>query len=152
MQKPLTGVAVGLIVLSGASVALAAVPGISDGGGAAPKVKPEQIVYTADGGALFAGAHRVSKHNLGSIHWSRWTSTKAVGSGANWFNDCNPFCFNGTYHGFAVTLKLTRPKVIRGHDVFTRMRVTYTGKAPSNTPTSQTWTFKRFGKMYFWNP
>ena len=145
------GVAVGLIAASGASAAMAAVPGVTSEGTAPPKVKPAQIVYTGDGSGLFAGAQRVSKKNLGSIQWTKWNKKKALGSGANWLNDCKPNCAKGTYHGYAVTLKLTRPRHKSGFFVFTRMLVTYTGKLPKGVSTSrQTRTLVDHNNFFVW--
>lgn len=153
MKKLVFGVAVGLTVFSGASVALAAVPGVIGlGTSPPPKVKPKTIVYTGDGSGFFAGATKVSKRNFGRLRWTKWTSSEALGSGANWIDNCTPYCYNGTITGYPVTLKLTRPRVIGGHDVFTRLRVTYTGTQPPNTAKAQTWKlqYRSTSKFFDW--
>jgi hypothetical protein len=154
MKKRFVGAAVFLIVASGASAALAALPGVTSEASAPPKVKPKTIIYTGDGSALFAGATAVSKTNFGSLHWSKWNKQKAVGSGGNWLNDCKPNCAAGHFHGFPVTLQLTQPKVIAGKDVFTRMLVTYTSKLPPHAVKSTTWklthTTSHAGTLFFW--
>jgi opacity protein-like surface antigen len=151
MKKPLIGVTVAVLAASGASAAMAAVPGVTSEGTASPKVKPKTIIYSGDGSAFFAGSQKVSKTNFGSLQWSKWNSTKALGSGGNWLNDCKPHCFNGKFHGYPVTLKLTRPRTVEGFNVFTRLLVTYTGKVPMSTPKSQTWKLGHSGKAFFWH-
>jgi hypothetical protein len=150
MKKPMIGVTVALFAASGASAALAAVPGVTGEGPAAPKVRPRQIGYTADGSGFFAGAQKVSKTNFGSIHWSQWNKKKALGSGGNWLNDCKPYCAAGHFHGYPVTLKLTTPKVVAGKHVFTKMIVTYTNTLPSHAVKTTTWTLKHNKTFFFW--
>src|SRR5438105_13848585 len=150
MKKPLIGVAVGLMFASGATAALAALPGVTAEGAAAPKVKPKTIIYTGDGSGLFAGAQAVSKTDFGSIHWSKWNHKRALGSGGNWLDDCKPDCARGKYHGYPVTLSLSRPRTVAGKDVFTRMVVTYTQNLPSHAVKTTTWKLSHSGKSFFW--
>jgi opacity protein-like surface antigen len=154
MKKPLIAVAVALMAASGASAALAALPGVTSEASAPPKVKPKTIVYTGDGSEFFAGAQSVSKSNFGSIHWSKWTRKKALGSGGNWLNDCKPNCAKGKFHGYPVTLKLTQPKKVAGHNVFTRMTVTYTQNLPPHAVKTTTWKLthstSKSGTLFFW--
>jgi opacity protein-like surface antigen len=152
MKKLVTGAAVFVIAASGASAALAAVPGVISEGTAPPKVKPKQIVYIM--GAFFAGPQRVSKTDLGRIHWSKWNKKKAVGSGGNWIDDCKPNCGKGTLHGYPVTLKLSQPKVVAGKDIFTQMVVTYASKVPPHAVKTTTWKVRhsktQAGTAFFW--
>jgi hypothetical protein len=154
MKKPLIGIAVGLTFAAGASAAMAALPGVTSEGSAPPKVKPTTIVYTGDGSGLFAGAKQVSKTNFGAIHWSKWTKTKAAGSGGNWLNDCKPDCARGKFHGYPVTLKLSKPKVVAGKDIFTQMVVTYTQTLPPHAVKTTTWkvshSTSKAGTLFFW--
>lgn len=150
MKKPLIGVAVGLTFAVGASAALAALPGVTSEGSAPPKVKPATILYTGDGSGLFAGATKVSKTNFGSIHWSKWNKTKAAGSGGNWLNDCKPSCAGGKFHGYPVKLTLTRPKMVAGKHIFTRMTVTYTQNLPPHAIKTTTWKVTHSGNLFFW--
>jgi opacity protein-like surface antigen len=154
MKKPLIAVAVAVLAASGASAALAAVPGVTSEASTPPKVKPKTIVYTGDGSGLFAGATKVSKTNFGSIHWSKWNKTKAVGSGGNWLNDCKPSCASGKFHGYPVKLTLTMPKVVAGKHIFTRMTVTYTQNLPAHAAKTTTWkvshSTSHAGTLFFW--
>jgi hypothetical protein len=149
-------VVVASIVAWGASAAAATLPGLTSESTAPPKVKPRQIIYSGDGSAFLAGAKKVSRHSFGSLKWSSWTKTGAIGSGGSWFNDCKPDCAAGTFHGYAVKLQASSPKVIAGKDVFTRLKVTYTGKKPGFVHhKTQTWTLRHTvtsaGTAFFWN-
>jgi opacity protein-like surface antigen len=152
MKKPLIGVVVALVAAAGASAAMAAAPGVISEGTAPPKVKPKQIVYGM--GELFAAAQRVSKTNLGNIHWSKWNKTKAVGSGGNWLDNCKPNCAKGKSLGYPVTLTLTRPKMVAGEHIFTRMTVTYTQNLPAHAAKTTTWkvthSTSHAGTLFFW--
>jgi hypothetical protein len=152
MKKLSFGVTVWLTIFLGASVALAAVPGVTGEGSAPPKVKPKTIIYTGDGSGFFAGATKVSESNFGSLHWTKWTSGEALGSGANWLDNCTPDCATGTFNGYPLTLKLGKPKVVGGHDVFTRLTITYTGKRPPHTHKTATWKLKyeSSAKFFVW--
>jgi hypothetical protein len=148
-------VAIALILAVGAASAAAALPGLPSEATAPPKVKPKVLIYSGDGSAFFAGPKKLS-HSFGSLKWSSWTSTGASGSGANWLNNCKPSCAGGKFTGYAVTLVASSPKVIGGKDVFTRLKVTYTGKMPSFVHhKTQTWTLKHSassaGTLFFWN-
>jgi hypothetical protein len=150
MKKPLIGVAVALTFAAAVPAALAALPGVTSEGTAAPKVRPRTIVYTGDGSALFAGAQAVSKTDFGSIQWSKWTKKKAHGSGGNWLNDCKPDCARGKFHSYPVTLSLSRPRKVVGKHVFTRMTVTYTQNLPPHAAMTTTWKLRHSGKAFFW--
>jgi hypothetical protein len=139
MKRVSFALAVALIAGSAASAAAAALPGLTSLSTAPPKVKPREIIYSGDGSGLFAGPKKLS-HSFGSLKWSSWTATGATGSGANWLNNCKPDCAGGTYHGYPVKLQASRPQVIGGEDVFTRLKVTYTGKKPGFVHRrTQTW-------------
>jgi hypothetical protein len=144
-------VALSLIVATGAASAAAALPGLPSEATAPAKVKPKELVYTGDGSGLFAGAKKLS-HSFGSLKWSSWTTTAATGSGANWLNNCKPSCAGGKYTAYPVKLAASRPKVIAGKDVFTRLTVTYTGKKPGFVhQKTQTWKLTHTGNAFFWN-
>jgi hypothetical protein len=94
------------------------------------KVKPSSITYTGDGSGFLAGHRRPHHHRAAPLKWSSWTATGASGSGDNWLDNCMPNCAAGTFHLYPVKLKLSRPRDVHGHLIFTRMRVTYTGSKP----------------------
>src|SRR6202035_97882 len=91
------------------------------------KAKPASITYSGDGSAFFAGAE-MSNHRDKPLKWSSWTATGGQGSGFNWLNNCKPNCAAGTFHAFPVKLHAYRPKHLGGALIFTRIKVTYTGK------------------------
>lgn len=114
------------------------------------KVKPTSITYSGDGSAFFAGAPKPN-HRAKPLNWSSWTSAGGQGSGFNWLNDCDPNCAGGTFHRFAVKLDAYRPRRVGGHRIFTRMKVTYTGKMPKHSTRTQVWKVVHQSGGYFYN-
>jgi hypothetical protein len=96
------------------------------------RVKPDLIFWTGDGSGFFAAnGHRSRRpFRIHRIHWSDWTETAAVGTGANWLDNCKPDCAEGTYTPYRVRLKAFRPRSRSGYLVFTRMRVRYSHHIP----------------------
>lgn len=154
-RKALLAVVVGVLAaVSGAAVALAAEPGAASEGpvmaGKNPKVKPSTIQYTGDGSGFLAGSHKQGR-SFGSLHWSTWNEGEALGSGADWINNCTPDCAGGHFNDYAVKLKLYAAKTVGGHDVFTRMDVTYTGIRPRGiNARTQTWKLRHSDGTYLW--
>lgn len=114
------------------------------------KAKPASIVYSGDGSAFFAGGPK-SNHRAKPLSWSSWTAKGGQGSGFNWLNDCTPNCAAGTFHRFAVKLQAYRPRREGGHLIFTRMKVTYTGKMPKHGSSTQTWKVVHQNGGYFYD-
>lgn len=114
------------------------------------QAKPRSITYTGDGSGFLAGGPK-SNHRAKPLYWSSWTATGGQGSGFNWLNDCNPNCAAGTFHRFAVKLQAYRPRKVGGHLIFTRMKVTYTGKMPKHTSSSQIWKVVHQSGGYFYD-
>jgi len=80
-----------------------------------PAVRPPYIVFSGDSSHLFAGTHSVRR----KIHWTSWTATGAAATGAAmWINDCDPACADGSFYGYPVRLKLSRPGHLGGHLIF----------------------------------
>ncbi len=113
-------------------------------------VKPASITYSGDGSAYFAGAAR-SNHRDKPLTWSSWTATAGKGSGFNWLNNCTPNCAAGTFHAFPVKLDAYRPKRLGGHLIFTRMKVTFTGKMPKHSTRTQLWKVVHQSGGYFYD-
>jgi hypothetical protein len=140
-----------------ASAALAARTQIlvSDGLGHLGKtlqVKPFQIIWTGDATGVFAGRGKAGKHpKFGALYWSKWTATEGKGSGANWLNDCIPFCAAGKYTPFNANFDAYRPRVISGFKVFTRLKVVYTGRVPHGFKRTGVFSLGHTGKQFFWN-
>ena len=76
---------------------------------------------------------------------------RVEGSGANWLNDCIPFCAAGKFTPFNVNLTAYRPRVLSGFKVFTRLRVVYTGSVPHGYKRTGVFTLGHRGKQFFWN-
>jgi hypothetical protein len=102
-----------------------------------PVVKPGEIIYSGDGSQFFAG--KKSSTKTAKLHWSVWNGTEGLGTGYNWINNCSPVCAQGKYSQFPITLKVFRPAKQGKYFIFTRIKVTYTGKkfGPKKT---FTWT------------
>jgi hypothetical protein len=92
-----------------------------------PVVKPTEIIYSGDGSEFFAG-NRVGAHKIGKLHWTVWNGSEGLGTGYQWINNCSPSCANGKFTQYPVTLKAYRPKHESKYYIFTRLKVTYTGK------------------------
>jgi hypothetical protein len=112
-----------------------------------PAVKPPYIVFSGDSSHLFAGAHSVRT----KIHWTSWTATGAAATGAAmWINDCDPACADGSFHGYPVRLKLSRPGHLGGHRIFTRLKFTFTRRTAPGYRHSETWSAEEFDHIYDW--
>ena len=131
--------AIAFLALAGASAALAAIPTFPALTGPPakgnPVAKPTEIVYTGDGSQFFAGG---GSKKPGKLHWTTWNSTAGLGSGDQWINNCTPSCAAGTFSKYPVTLKAYQPKKEGKYLIFTRLKVTYTGKKPGHKK-SFTW-------------
>ena len=142
-------VSTGVIALA-AVPALAATPQIVSSIGPVsrtnPEVKPGLIVYTGDGSGFLAGRGSSVRHD-GSINWTSYTATSATGLANNWEDNCSPNCAQGKFTGYPVTLKAYDPHVVLGHDIFTRMTVTYT----TGKKNSSTWKVSTFSRNFEWH-
>jgi hypothetical protein len=146
-----------LILALGASAAQAGRTRIlvSDGvgqPGKTLKIKPFQIIWTGDAAGVFAGRGTASNHpKFGRLHWSKWTANEGRATGANWLNDCIPFCAAGKFTPFNVNLTAYRPRVLSGFKVFTRLKVVYTGAVPHGYKRTGVFTIDHRGKTFVWN-
>jgi hypothetical protein len=113
--------------------------------------RPGSIVYSGDGAAFLAGAGSTRAH----LQWQRYTVHGARATGADWRNNCDPDCADGTFSPYSMSVHLYRPQPVGGFHVFTRMTVHYAGIPPAY-PGSQVVTFRlKFASSYgtfFWNP
>jgi hypothetical protein len=131
----------GLVSATAASAAIAATPTMPAYYGPPsknnPVAKPGAIVYTGDGSEFFGGAKH--PHGAANLHWTTWNGSEGLGSGYQWINNCTPSCAGGKFSLYPVTLKVYRPKHESKYFIFTRLKVTYTGKKPDHK-SSFTWT------------
>jgi hypothetical protein len=134
-RSTLAGVAC-FVIAAGASAALAATPTFPTFSGPPsktnPVVKPSEILYTGDGSEFFAGE---GSKKAGKLHWTVWNSTEGLGTGDQWIDNCTPNCASGKFSKFPVTLKTYQPKKASKYFIFTRLKVTYTGKKPGHQKT-----------------
>ncbi len=149
---------VAALALAGTSSAAALPSAVADGGtphqGKSLLVRPGEIVYTGDGSGFLAGPGRAGRHpKPGRLTWSSWTATAALGSGADWLDNCEPFCAAGSFSQHPVNIKLYRPRRLLGFSVFTRMTIHYT-RVPNPFTHKRTETFTLSavtGHQLFWN-
>ncbi|AVV46976.1 hypothetical protein PYK79_56655 [Streptomyces sp. ID05-04B] len=70
---------------------------------------------------------------LVSLHWRSWGSGSARATGVNVVNDCDPYCAAGTFHRYAVRVKLDRPQPWKKNprvQHYSRITLTYPGDRP----------------------
>jgi hypothetical protein len=79
---------------------------------------------------IFIGC-ATSADNLGSIHWSSWTMTNAMGTASHSINNCKPDCAGGTFSSFPVQVTLSEPTTLEGVLVFTVITMTPTTSSGS---------------------
>lgn len=117
-----------------------------------PQVRPGTIIYTGDGSGLLAGRGTRSRHpQFGRLHWTSWKTSEGRAFGADWVNNCLPFCAAGTFTPYPVNIRVYRPRTLEGHRIFTRMQVTYTGKLPERVHNRvQIWKVEASHRQYFW--
>ncbi|HZU39955.1 MAG TPA: hypothetical protein VE992_02830 [Solirubrobacteraceae bacterium] len=113
-------------------------------------VRPTDITYTGDGTGFLGGAHARGLHS--AIHWTKWTTSVAVGSGYNQLDNCVPDCASGRFHGYAVKIELWRPRRLAGTLVFTRMTIFYKHGRPAGEPRHYTFTDLHTSGGYGWGP
>lgn len=118
-----------------------------------PTVRPGTIVYTGDGSGVLAGrGTRSRRPKFGRLHWTTWNATQGKAFGADWVNNCVPFCAAGTFTSYPVNIRVFRPRVLAGHRIFTRMQVTFTAKRPKGVHARvQIWKVADGHGQYFWN-
>jgi hypothetical protein len=68
------------------------------------------------------------------MHWSFWGRRSARGGGIGAQDDCEPDCATGTFHRAPARVRLWRPRRKCGHEVWTRMTLTWLHGPPSGIP------------------
>jgi hypothetical protein len=68
------------------------------------------------------------------MRWSVWTNRVARGRGIGAQDDCAPDCATGTFHRAPARVRLWRPRRRCGHEVWTRMTLTWLHGPPSGVP------------------
>jgi hypothetical protein len=114
------------------------------------QVRPAIIGYTGDGTGFLGGAHPRSVHS--GMHWTRWTTRLALGTGFNQLDNCNPSCAAGAFHGYRVKIEMWRPRTMHGARVFTRLTIWYVNSRPPGEPRHYTFTDIYAGGGFSWSP
>jgi hypothetical protein len=68
------------------------------------------------------------------MQWSTWTERAARGHGIGAQDDCDPGCADGTFHRAPARIRLWRPRRRCGHEVWTRMTLTWSHGPPTGIP------------------
>jgi hypothetical protein len=85
-----------------------------------PEYKPQSLTeFCADAG-----------NGVTKIKWSSWTSTKAVGTGSLYVNQCDPNCADGKLIWAKVKVVLSGAKVTRGKRYLMNVTVSSTNGKP----------------------
>jgi hypothetical protein len=124
-------VTLSLAVLVPPAIAAQATPRIVSGDGAYASQlqrKPARIIYSGDGNAVLAGP--TGRPYQTHLTWTSWNSKEGRAWGADWHNNCNPYCAAGTFSAYRANVQVYRPEHVAGYLLFTRLTVTYTGSRP----------------------
>jgi hypothetical protein len=99
-----------------ASVALKPIPLVRDCPGNKATVKPRALqLACADG-----------NEHLSTLKWRLWSTTKAVGGGTLYLNDCKPDCAAGRFHAYKASVVLTKVKRSKtGKPFYTRYTLSW---------------------------
>jgi hypothetical protein len=114
------------------------------------QVRPATITYTGDGTGFLGGAH--ARNGRSGIHWSKWTTRVALGTGFNQLDNCRPDCAGGAFRGYGVRIELWRPRSLGGRSVFTRLTIFYKRDRPRGEPRHYTFTDSYSKGGYGWGP
>jgi hypothetical protein len=92
--------------------------------GQASAVRPSSYVFAcADGNDYLAG-----------LHWTSWAAGKATAAGQQEVNDCTPFCYDGHFHSYPVSVTFWGSAAVAGHpgeQRYTEVTLQYSGARPS---------------------
>lgn len=108
-------------------------------------LRPAEITVSQDGNESLwgAGARGFSGQRHAPreprIQWRRWTGREALASASMIAGDCVPSCARGRFRSYPLALTLSRPAMVGGQRLFTRLSYRFTGARPANTPRTVTW-------------
>jgi hypothetical protein len=96
-----------------------------------PQVRPSNYLIACGDG----------NNGLVSLRWTQWGPTSAVARGLDLVNDCQPYCAEGRFHSYPVTVRLDRVKPWQGHpkQQYTELHLSYTANTPPHTPRQVTY-------------
>lgn len=129
---------VGLVLA--AAIVLGASPAAVASASSSP-APPVPRVFTCAGRAVVRPASYVlscadANQYFNGIHWTRWTSTVAVGTATFVQNTCTPTCAQGSFVRYPASLTLSVPKKTPFGLLFSAIRYGYTVTASSTLPLS----------------
>lgn len=115
------------------------------------RASPGVLTVSGDGAAFFAGLGRAShRPRVGRLHWSKWTPTDGVATGAYWMDNCRPDCASGLRTPYRVKLHAYRPEVVHGYNMFMQLAVAYTRKLPPYTKRRAYIMSLAYDRGFFW--
>jgi hypothetical protein len=85
------------------------------------KVRPATILVSGDGTGWLGGEGAAPPGDYGTIHWTRFRRSGAVGHGRIFIGNCEPDCAGGGFSSWPATIRATR--VRKRH--FTRLQARY---------------------------
>ncbi|MCI3273974.1 hypothetical protein [Streptomyces cylindrosporus] len=92
-----------------------------------PQIRPSAFMLACGDG----------NSRLTSLKWSQWGADSATAQGVNVVNDCKPYCAAGTFHSYAVSVRLDHPRSWKKRPQvrhYTRMTLVFTGARPDTYP------------------
>jgi hypothetical protein len=88
-----------------------------------PLTRPSSLSFGGDGNFYLTG-----------LRWSSWKMTAASAVGKAHENDCVPFCAEGHFHVYSVSVSLSRAELCsNGRVEYTRISYRFLGKRPAET-------------------
>lgn len=94
-----------------------ALPKLIDGG--KTPIRPANFQYVGDASEMLGGFDGNGTTHYGHLRWSKWTTSEADASGADWIDPCNPDCAGGKFSPSTATVRLFDPT----NGYFTRLTV-----------------------------
>lgn len=132
-------------LITGSFVAIAAVvAAVPFGSALSASADDGQPTYLAANGkaassaAVAPSAAPVSRDSslaLSGLHWTSWAD-QAAGTGTATVNLCDPDCATGKALTTPVTVTLSAPQQVCGHEFYTQMQLTFTGAVPAGVPST----------------
>ena len=150
------GVVVQLFAVGTASASrrLPAIPVVSPAPsqGHGLEVRPAVINYSLTGSLVGRPSYR-AQPGFGRLQWRRWTQAEARGSGYDELQEkCHIFCKQQDYSFYPVRISLHKPRREHGYLVFTRMRISYTKRVPSDHARKRTLDLAFASGTFNWGP
>jgi hypothetical protein len=121
---PALGLGLTVTALQAAASPAAAHVVATDCPGQSPQVRPTSYLFAcADGNDYLA-----------DLHWSSWAAGQAKAVAKQEVNDCTPFCYDGHFHSYPVSVTFWGSASVPGHpgeQRYTEVTLRYSGARPA---------------------